>query len=89
MLYLRQDLVRTDRLDVFPFGKLAVEALSGGEVHFVRPWHRYVPAGAGGDVRQASAEKGRQIIEGSAEQLAELLVQLSQAPWSDTFPYKP
>jgi creatinine amidohydrolase len=88
MLYLRQDLVRTDRFDVFPFGKLAVEALSGGEVHFVRPWHRYVPASAGGDVRHASAEKGRQIIEGSAEQLADLLVQLAQTPWTETFPYR-
>jgi len=88
MLHLREDLVRTDKIGVQPFGQLAVEALSGGGVYFVRPWHRYVPAGAGGDARKASADKGRQLIDAEAEHLAELLVQLSEAPWTDAFPYR-
>ena len=89
MLYLRGDLVHKDKFDVFPFGKLSVEALSGSSVYFVRPWHRHVPVSAGGDVRKATAEKGRQIVEGAAEHLARLLVELSQAKWSDCFPYEP
>jgi creatinine amidohydrolase len=88
MLHLRGDLVRRDKLAVFPFGTLAVEALAGGGVHFVRPWHRYVPASAGGDVRQASAQKGRELIRAEAEHLAELLVQLSRTPWTAAFPYE-
>jgi creatinine amidohydrolase len=87
MLYLREDLVRTGKIGVLPFGELAVEALSR-DAHFVRPWHRAVPASAGGDATQASAEKGREIVERSAEHIAELIVQLSQAPWSEAFPYK-
>jgi creatinine amidohydrolase len=89
MLHLRQELVRKDKFGVFPVGNLTVEALSGEGLYFVRPWHRHVPASAGGDVRKASAEKGRKLIEGAAEHLAELLVQLSQAKWSDSFPYQP
>jgi creatinine amidohydrolase len=88
MLHLREELVRKDLFGVFPFGKLTVEALSGGGVHFVRPWDRHVPASAGGDVRKATPEKGRKLIEGAAEHLAELLVQLSQAEWTDAFPYE-
>lgn len=88
MLHLREDLVRKDRFGVFPFGKLSVEALSAGGVYFVRPWDRHVPASAGGDVRKATPEKGRKLIEGAAERLAELLVQLSQAEWTDAFPYE-
>ena len=89
MLHLRGDLVRSERIGDLPFGQLAVEALSGGGVYFVRPWHRHVPAGAGGDARQASAEKGRQLLDAEAEHLAELLVQLTRAPWTDAFPYEP
>lgn len=89
MLHLRPDLVHKDKFDVFPFGKLRVEALSGAGVYFVRPWHRHVPVSAGGDVRQASAEKGRKIVEGAAEHLATLLVQLSQAQWTEAFPFEP
>ncbi len=88
MLHLRPELVHAEKLGVFPFGRLSVEALSGAGVHFVRPWHRYVPASAGGDARKASAEKGQAIIDGAAEHLAELLVQLSRAPWSEAFPYE-
>jgi creatinine amidohydrolase len=89
MLHLREDLVRTEKIGVLPFGRLAVEALSGGGVYFVRPWHRHVPGAAGGDARKASADKGRQLIDAEAEHLAELLLQLSRAPWSESFPYEP
>ena len=89
MLHVRGDLVRKDKFGVFPWGeKPAVEALADEGVYFVKPWHLHVPASAGGDVRKASAEKGRQFIEGAAEHLARLLAQLSKTPWSETFPYK-
>lgn len=89
MLHLREDLVRAGKIGVLPFGKLAVEALSAEGVYFVRPWHRHVPFAAGGDAREASADKGRRLIDAEAEHLADLLVQLSRAPWSDSFPYEP
>ncbi len=89
MLHLREDLVRKDKFDVFPWGqKPAVEALAGEGVYFVKPWHLHIPASAGGDVRKASAEKGKGLIDGAAEHLGRLLVQLSKTPWSETFPYE-
>lgn len=89
MMHVRGDLVHTEKFGVFPWGELAVEALEDPYVHFVRPWHLYVPASAGGDVRQASAEKGKGIIEHTGEYLANLLVQLTEAELTETFPYKP
>ena len=89
LLHLREDLVRKDKLGVFPHGTLAVEALRDENVYFVRPWHRHVPASAGGDVRKASAEKGEAMLDLSAGKLAELLVQLSQTPWTKAFPFEP
>ena len=87
MMYLRGDLVKADKLADFPFGELAVEALRSGGHYFVKPWHRVVPASAGGETRQSSAEKGRKVVEAEADGLSELLVQLTQTPWSDAFPY--
>ena len=87
ILHLRGDLVRKDKLGVFERGRLAVEALAEENVYFVRPWHLHVPASAGGDVRKATADKGRGLIDASAERLATLLAQLSKAPHTDAFPY--
>jgi creatinine amidohydrolase len=89
MLHVRPDLVHKEKFGVFPWGELAVEALKDPHVIFVRPWHLYVPAAAGGDVREATEEKGRKLIEHSAEYLANLLVELTKAKFTDTFPYKP
>jgi len=87
MLFLREELVRKDKYGVFPFGRLAVKALGAKDVYFVRPWHLHVPASAGGDVRKATKEKGRGLVEGAAEHLAGLLVALCEAPWTPSFPF--
>jgi len=89
ILHLRPDLVRKDKIGAFPWGELAIEALAKPEVYFVKPWHLYVPHSCGGDQTKASGEKGRLIIEHTAERVADLLVQLSQAEFGETFPYKP
>jgi creatinine amidohydrolase len=88
IMHLREDLVRSDKLGVCPMGELAVDALNRPEVYSVRPWHLHLPASACGDVTKSTAEKGRQILEHTAARLAELLTQLSQAPWNAEFPYK-
>ena len=89
ILHLRCELVRREKFGVFERGELAVEALGDPNVYFVRQWHLHVPASAGGDVRTASADKGRRLIEHGAQALARLLVGLSQARWSPSFPFKP
>jgi creatinine amidohydrolase len=88
-LYVRPELVRTDRLQDQPFGVPMIEALKGEGVYWVRPWHLHVPMAGGGDTRKASAEKGKALIESTAESLADFLVELSKMKWHAKFPYPP
>jgi creatinine amidohydrolase len=89
IMFLRPELVHADQLQKLPIGKPTVPALERSEVMFVRPWHRHVPMGGGGDTRKASPEKGKAVIESAADRLAEFLVELAAAPWSPDFPYAP
>lgn len=86
MLWIRPDLVREEKLADNPFGQLRIPRLLN-ETHFVRPWHLYVPASAGGETRASSAAKGQLILESKAATLSDLLVELSATPWSERFPY--
>ncbi len=85
MMWIRPDLVRTDKLADNPFGQLQVPSL--GKESFVRPWHLYVPLSAGGETRAATAAKGEAVTKARAKGLARLLIELSQTPYSDHFPY--
>lgn len=86
MLWIRPDLVRQDQLADNPFGRLRVPSLD--KARFVRPWHLYVPASAGGETRASAAEKGQALIQANAEGLAQLLVELSEASYDERFPYE-
>ena len=86
MMWIRPDLVRQDQFADNPFGELAVPMLA--KAHFVRPWHSYVPVSAGGETRASSAQKGQAVVEARAAGLADLLVELSNASWTDRFPYE-
>lgn len=87
ILHLHPDLVRAERLRNMPIA----EPFEGLEMLeravFVRPWERFVPDCGGGNVEHASAEKGRRLIEGEAEGLAEFYVALCEVPWQPGFPY--
>ncbi|MFM1852208.1 MAG: Creatinine amidohydrolase [Verrucomicrobiota bacterium] len=85
MLWIRPDLVRSDQLADNPFGRLRVPSLA--KASFVRPWHLYVPASAGGETRKATAAKGETYITAHATGLAKLLVELSAAEFDERFPY--
>ena len=89
ILYLRPELVRTERLQNLPIGRPFVESIAEGQVFYVRPWHLHVPMGGGGETRKSSAEKGKALIESAVDNLADLLVELSKAPWNPHFPYPP
>ncbi len=89
MMHLRPDLVRTDKFGDFPHGEVALKSLAEANAYFVMPWHLFVPRSAGGDVRESSAETGEKLIDARADELAKLLVELTQAEWHDKFPFKP
>lgn len=85
MLAVRPDLVRTEKFTDNPFGRLKAPLLA--KTSFVRPWHLYLPAGAGGETRESTAEKGRTIIEANARGLADILIELTNAKFDRNFPY--
>lgn len=87
MLYLRPDLVKTEKFVDQPVGRPFIESLAAGKAHFVRPWHLHVPLSGGGKLDRSTADKGRGLIESSADNLADFLVELSKAPWGPNFPY--
>ena len=87
MLHIRPDLVREDRLDEFPVQEPTLETLADDRVVFVPPWHGYMPESAGGETRESSAAKGEAIIDGAADWIADLLVELEAAEVHELFPY--
>ncbi|MCZ7648274.1 MAG: creatininase family protein [Planctomycetota bacterium] len=86
MLWIRPDLVRTHKLREFPVSEPRDPAFKRAQ--YVRPWHLYLPASAGGETRKSSARKGKAVIEAEAEGLAELLMAVSKARVDGRFPYK-
>jgi creatinine amidohydrolase len=86
MLYLRPDLVRTEKFANNPIGEVKVPALK--KAIFVRPWHLYVSVSAGGETRKSTEAKGKALQEVMASGLTELLVDLSKAKFDSRFPYK-
>lgn len=85
MLWIRPDLVRSEHLADNPLGQLRVPSLA--KAAFVRPWHLYVPASAGGETREATAAKGESFVTAQAEGLSKLLIELAQAEYDERFPY--
>ncbi len=87
MMYLRGDVVRTDKLDNFPSVGEAIAhdhevlRLEGG-VGMGWMTQDVNPTGAIGDARPASAEKGRLAVDYAASKLATLLAEISAYPLS-------
>jgi len=87
MMHISPELVRAGKIREHPMGKIALESLGRGGVYFVRPWHRHVPACAGGRPQGSTPRKGADLMEAGVEGLARLLAELSAAAWSPDFPY--
>ncbi|RMG35976.1 MAG: creatininase family protein [Planctomycetota bacterium] len=65
------------------------EAVRRGWVTLTRPWHLLTTNTGAGDPRQATAEKGRRLMEVLVERIAGFLVELAAAPLDETFPFVP
>lgn len=84
----RPDLVRKDKLDEFKSQHHVVKSLDNPNIMWVKPWHLYMPQAACGETRKVTLQKAREFAKLNAEDLAELLLELAQMPWSDMFPYE-
>lgn len=89
MLYLRPDLVRKEKIGDNPWRQPELGVLTEFQVDFVRPWHLYMPASAGGDASLATREKGKIVIDSSIEGTGRFLAELSRADRHSSFPYPP
>lgn len=67
---------------------LRFEALRSGWVSITRPWHLLTSNGGSGNPHAASADKGRQLMKVLVERLATFLVELSESPLDERFPFE-
>ncbi len=63
------------------------EAVNRGWVSITRPWHLLTTNSGAGNPHAASAEKGRRLMEVVVDRLTGFLVELSEAPIDERFPY--
>jgi creatinine amidohydrolase len=71
-------------------GKVArsrFEAVNRGWVGITRPWHLLTTNSGSGYPHEASAEKGRKLIDVVVERLSPFLVELSAAKLDEKFPF--
>ncbi len=64
------------------------EALNRGWVSITRPWHLLTKNSGAADPHAATADKGERLMEMLVQRLATFLVELSEAPIDDSFPYE-
>jgi creatinine amidohydrolase len=64
------------------------EALARGWISITRPWHLLTTNAGVGYPHEATAEKGRRLMELLVERLATFLVELSAAPLDASFPFR-
>lgn len=67
--------------------KTRFEAINRGWVGLTRPWHLLTTNSGSGYPHAASAEKGRKMMDIVVERLSKFLVELSNAPLDEKFPY--
>ena len=87
IMHLRPDLVKEDEFEAFPMLEPTAETLRSEKVTFVPRWDAYLPESAGGETRESTAELGQALIDGAADWMADLLVELDEAQLHGKFPY--
>ncbi len=63
------------------------EALNNGWVSMSRPWHLLTKNSGAADPRMATIEKGRRMMDVLVDRLGKFLVDLSEEPLTEKFPY--
>lgn len=81
------DLVRMDQADDGTMAATRFEAVNRGWVGITRPWHLLTTNSGAGNPHPATAEKGKAVTEIVVRRLSEFLVDLSNRPIDDHFPY--
>ena len=91
--FLQPHLVATDpatgklAADDGAMAKSRFDAVNKGWVSITRPWHLLTTNSGAGNPHRASAEKGRTLVEQVTERLSGFLVELSDSPVDEQFPF--
>jgi creatinine amidohydrolase len=64
-----------------------LEAVNRGWISITRPWHLATTNTGLGDPRDATADKGRRLMDILVERLGQFLIDLAAAPMDERFPY--
>lgn len=67
--------------------KMKIDALNQGWVSITRPWHLLTTNSGSGYPHAATADKGERMMAVLVERLGQFLVDLSNEPMSDRFPF--
>lgn len=67
--------------------KTRFEAVNRGWISISRPWHLLTTNTGSGYPHAASAEKGRKLMDVVSTRLADFLVELSESPLDEKFPF--
>ncbi len=76
--------LNADRGEKAPF---RLQALREGWVTVTRPWHLLTTNSGAGYPHEATAEKGKQLMQLIVDRLSEFLVELSEATVDEPFPF--
>ena len=70
-----------------PSSRTRFDAVNQGWISITRPWHLLTTNSGSGNPHQATAEKGRALMDILVERIAGFLVQLSESKVDENFPF--
>ncbi|MCM8818412.1 MAG: creatininase family protein [Candidatus Omnitrophica bacterium] len=87
ILYLYPEFVHLEWADEGKVNEPRLEGLKKGWAWIVRPWPLLTTNSGYGNPKKANSEKGKAMIEGATDTIAEFLIELSNAKIDERFPY--
>lgn len=87
ILSLHPDLVRLENADDGAVRQCRFAAVREGWVQLTRPWHLLTTNSGAGNPKLATADKGRRWFDLVTDRITDFLVELSDAPVDESFPF--
>ena len=88
IMHLRPELVKMELAGDGATREPVLTAMKEGWAWLARPWERFTIDSSLGNPAKAAAEKGQAYIEAVVANLADFLVEISEAVVGDMYPYK-
>ncbi len=87
IMYLYPELVHLEWADDGQVNKSRLRSLEKKQIWITRPWHLLTTNSGYGNPKKATPEKGKVIVEGATDRIAEIILELSEAKIDGKFPY--